>query len=93
MHLEPQNLRTPGASDTATDTVSSGFGPIELMLSCQESGQGVSECLHNDETRISTKTRNRLGDQVKEELAEVKMSMIRKRSQDDNQKKTSQTMT
>ena len=63
------------------------------MLSCQESGQGVSECLHNDETRISTKTRNRLGDQVKEELAEVKMSMIRKRSQDDNQKKTSQTMT
>ena len=62
------------------------------MLSCQESGQGASECLHNDETRISTKTRNRLGDQVKEELAEVKMSMIRKRSHDDNQEKTSQTI-
>ena len=41
-----------------------------------------------DIERISTKTHNRLGDQVKEELPEVKMSMIRKRSQDDNQKKT-----
>ena len=46
------------------------------------------ERLHNPEKRIKTKTRNRLGDQVKQELAEVKMSMIRKRSQDDNQKKT-----
>ncbi len=34
------------------------------------------------------KLENRLGDQVKQEMTEVKMSMIRKRSQDDNQKKT-----
>ena len=58
------------------------------MLSCQESGQGASERLDNVEKIISTKTHNRLGDQVKQELTEVKMSMIRKRSQDDNQKKT-----
>jgi len=70
----------------------SGFWPIALMLSCQQSGQGASERLHNTEKRISTKTRNHVGDQVKEELAEVKMSMIRKRSHD-NQEKTSQTMT
>ncbi len=43
--------------------------------------------LHNAEKRISRKTRNRLTGHVKQELAEVKMSMIRKRSQDHNHKK------
>ena len=46
-----------------------------------------SERLHNAEKGISSKTLNRLTGHVKQELAEVKMSMIRKRSQDHNHKK------
>ncbi len=34
--------------------------------------------------------KNKMGGQVKQEVTEVKMSMIRKRSQDHNQKKTYQ---
>jgi hypothetical protein len=48
-------------------------------FSRHRTSQGASDRLHNAEKRISTKTHNRLGDQVKQELAEVKMSMIRKR--------------
>jgi hypothetical protein len=46
-----------------------------------------SERLHNAEKGISSKTLNRLTGHVKQELAEVKMSMIRKRSEDHNHKK------
>ena len=59
------------------------------MLSHQQSGQGACERLQNAEKRISTKTRNLLGDKVKEAMTEVKMSEMRKGSELDNQKKMS----
>ena len=34
------------------------FGPVTLMLSHQQRGQGTSERLHQAEKRISTKTRD-----------------------------------
>ena len=63
------------------------LGSLTLILSGQESGQGASERLHNDEKCIRTKTRNSLGDKVKQQMTEVKMSMIRKRSELPNQNK------
>ena len=61
---------------------------LGLALSPQQSGQGASERLHNAEKCISTKTRNRLGDKVKDALTEVKMSRMRKRSEEEQHKKT-----
>ena len=58
------------------------------MLSPQQSGQGASAGLHNDEKHISIKSRNSLGHKVKKDLKEVKMSMKRKRSDLTNQRKT-----
>jgi hypothetical protein len=43
---------------------------------------------HNIEKKITTKTRNPLGDKVKGTLTEVKMSRIRKRSDLDQEKKS-----
>ena len=60
-----------------------------LMLSHQQSGQAACERLQNVEKRISTKTRNLLGDKVNEAMTEVKMSEMRKRCELDNQKKMS----
>jgi hypothetical protein len=60
------------------------FGPVEVMLTCQQSGQVASECLNNTEKCINTETHNHLGGQVKKELVEVKMSVIHKRSLDHN---------
>jgi hypothetical protein len=64
------------------------FGPVALMLSNQQSGQGTSERLHQSAKRISTKARNRLGGKVKEALTEVKMSSMRKRAAEADKKKT-----
>ena len=66
------------------------LGSLTLILSGQESGQGASERLHNDEKCIRTKTRNSLGDKVKQQMTEVKMSMILKRSDLSNQNETYQ---
>ena len=64
------------------------FGPLALILSHQQSGQGASERLHNAEKRISTKTRAKLRPDVKQALTEVKMSMVRKRYERVNEQKT-----
>jgi hypothetical protein len=66
------------------------LGPVALMISHQQSGQGTSESLHQDEKHISTKTRNSLGAKVKETLTEVKMSGMRKRVAETDKKKTYQ---
>ena len=66
------------------------FGSVALMLSHQQRGQVTSECLHQTEKRINTKARNSLGDKVKEALTEVKMSGMRKRTTETNEKKTYQ---
>jgi hypothetical protein len=64
------------------------FGPVALMLSNQQSGQGTSERLHQSAKRISTKARNSLGGKVKQALTEVKMSSMRKRAAEADKKKT-----
>jgi hypothetical protein len=66
------------------------FGTVTLMFSHQESGQDTSERLHQVEKRISTKSRNKLGDKVKETLTEVKMSGMCKRGVVTDKKKTYQ---
>ena len=63
------------------------FGSMTIILCCQKSGQVTSERLHNAQKHISSKTHNRLTGHVNQELGEVKMSMIRQRSQDHNHKK------
>jgi hypothetical protein len=64
------------------------FGPVALMLSNQQSGQGTSERFHQSAKRISTKARNSLGAKVKQALTEVKMSSMRKRAAEADKKKT-----
>jgi hypothetical protein len=64
------------------------FGPVSLMLSNQQSGQGTSERLHQSAKCISTKARNSLGAKVKHALTEVKMSSIGKRAAEADKKKS-----
>jgi len=64
------------------------FGPVALMLSNQQSGQGTSERLHQSAKRISTKARNSLGGKVKQALTEVKMSGRCQRAAEADKKKT-----
>ncbi len=67
------------------------FGPVVIMFSHQQTGQGISECLHQSEKHIITKIRNKLGDKVKETLTEIKMSVIRKRAVEDRRTRHSIT--
>ena len=53
---------------------------VTLMICYQVIGHGGSDRLHNTMKRISTKTHNLLGDELKEDLTEAKMSGILKRS-------------
>ena len=63
MHLEPQNLRTPPASDTVTDAASSGNGHYSRMPSTVTQGTGVGTdlCMVSGttvgKTKVSTKQR------------------------------------
>ena len=62
------------------------FGPVVLTFSHQQNGQGGNEWLHKVEKRISTKTHNKISDQIKGTMTEVKMSRMRKRSELDEKK-------
>ena len=66
------------------------FGPVTLTLTHHQSGQGASESFHNAEKHISTKSRNKLSDQVKGALTELKMSRMCKRSELEQEQKTYQ---
>ena len=70
---------------TVSDSVT---GKTVFPTSSHQSGQGSSDRLHNTGKHINTKTHSTLGVTVKQQLTEVKMSMIRKRSKFSNQNKT-----